>query len=527
MRSLACLTVIIGGFLYGTDAVSASFPKTHPYVRRFNSGNALGAKLTPSAQWSAPALCKAYNFPTNLTSANGVIGILEFGGGWVQSDLDKFSASNGMPKIQVTNVSVDGTQNQPGVDQNADFEVALDIQLAAAAYYYSTGKMPTIIVFFSAGDFIGTFKAAVNAHCDVLSISWGLDEKSWQQQAPGYAAQVESAAQTATAAGLTIFAASGDNSSSDGDTGTNVDMPSSCPHIVACGGTSKSTVETVWGDGVSTDLGTGGGFSAIFPVQSFQIGAPKAPTGLGRMVPDIAADADPSTGIIVVVQGSQWLVGGTSAVAPLYSGLFAALGKKLGFVTPALWKSPTTFVDITKGSNGAYSAAVGPDPCSGLGVANGTAVAALFTSVTPPPPPNVVTVNYNTANKTFTIKGDAAANSISISLRSSVFQFTTSGGTMMTVSINNGAASSQINSASISGISGSVNIQGDLSDGNDSVSVTGLQLTTISLLLGAGNDSASLTLCTVSTSQIDGGTGTDSLSTTGTRITRNLNTNFP
>jgi kumamolisin len=171
-----------------------------------------------------------------------VIGILEFGGGYLQSDLNAYSTLNGMPKIKVNNVSIDGTQNNPGHDLNADAEVTVDIQCAAASYYYATGTMPTIFVFFSNGDFINTFKAAVTAKCDVLSISWGNDERTFQRQAPGYAAQVEAAAQTATAAGLVIFAASGDFSSSDGGTGTNVDLPAACPHVIGCGGTCQNRV---------------------------------------------------------------------------------------------------------------------------------------------------------------------------------------------------------------------------------------------------------------------------------------------
>jgi kumamolisin len=78
------------------------------------------------------------------------------------------------------------------------------------------------------------------------------------------------------------------------------------------------------------------------------------------------------------VHGSATVVGGTSAVAPLYAGLFASFGTKLGFVTPTLWLNQTAFNDITQGSNGEYSAAVGPDACSGIGSPIGTSIAALF-----------------------------------------------------------------------------------------------------------------------------------------------------
>ncbi len=96
------------------------------------------------------------------------------------------------------------------------------------------------------------------------------------------------------------------------------------------------------------------------------------------MVPDVAANADPNTGYLVVVNGTETQIGGTSAVAPFYAGLFASFGKKLGWVTPTLWLNPGAFVDITAGSNGSYFAAVGPDPCIGLGVPNGARIAALF-----------------------------------------------------------------------------------------------------------------------------------------------------
>ncbi|HUQ68359.1 MAG TPA: S53 family peptidase, partial [Planctomycetaceae bacterium] len=296
----------------------------------------------------------------------------ELGGGYVQADLDQFSQLNGLPPITVIDVSVNGGQNEPG--GNADYEVGLDIEVAAAAYFYATGQMPVIKVFFAPNaeqSFADIVNAAVVAQCDVLSISWGAPEKNWNQ-----AALTDLDALIANS-GLTVFAASGDNSSSDGSFLKNVDAPSSLPHIVACGGTNKqASAETVWGNGRRHAEGTGGGYSRIFPTQAFQVGAP---AGSGRMVPDLAATADPETGYEIVVHGEEVTVGGTSAVSPLYAGLFASFGKKLGFVTPTLWQNPSAFVDITKGDNGAYNATVGPDPCTGLGVPNGAAIGALFT----------------------------------------------------------------------------------------------------------------------------------------------------
>ncbi len=330
-----------------------------------------------AAAWNVPELCAAYKWPAAMPGG-GIIAIVELGGGWVQSDVDSFFRSLGQPTPSITDVSVDGTQNTPN-QSNADIEVALDIQVAGASYYAATGQAATIRMYWSQDIASAVAKAAADG-CSVCSISWGADEANWGRSA---AEQMESTAQSATAGGMAVFAASGDNDSSDGGpTPANVDCPSSCPHVIGCGGTHKTAAtETVWNDnpGQTNGEGTGGGYSTIFPVQSFQIGAPPAPAntpyGKGRMVPDISADADPNTGYNIFVHGAPAVVGGTSAVAPLYAGLFAAFGTRLGFVTPALWQHQTSFHDITVGSNGFYSARVGPDPCSGIGSPLGDRIA--------------------------------------------------------------------------------------------------------------------------------------------------------
>src|SRR5579863_10256178 len=357
--------------------------KCHPCfkLRRLTPHIQIGPQAP--APWNVPSLCSAYNWPTGL-AGGGVIAIVELGGGWVKSDMDQYFKSINQPVPQITDVSVDGTKNSPnqstGSNSDPDFEVALDIEVAGAAYYAATGKPATIRMYWSQ-DIASAVEKAANDGCDVCSISWGADEATWGTTA---ADEMESAAATATALGMVVFAASGDNDSSDGgSTPANVDCPSSCPHVVGCGGTTKSsTQETVWNDnpGETNGEGTGGGYSTLFPVQAFQIGAPPAPAnnkyGTGRMVPDVSGDADPNTGYEIFVHGASNVVGGTSAVAPLYAGLFAAFGTKLGFVTPTLWKNQKAFNDITVGGNGFYNAAVGPDACSGIGSPIGSSVAA-------------------------------------------------------------------------------------------------------------------------------------------------------
>lgn len=504
--------------------------KLHPYfiVNRLPGTQGLSAHAS-STVWHVPQLCKAYNFPTGL-KGGGVIGILELGGGWSQKDLDSFSAANNLPKINVIDVSVDGTKNAYGADTNSDIEVALDIQVAAATYYYATGTMPTIKVFYASNDF-NSFKtviqAAVAANCDVLSISWGASESVWKQVGVSVAQQLETAATSASSSGLAIFAASGDSSSSDGYRGNNVDLPASCPHIVACGGTSKTTSsETVWGDGYQYDSGTGGGYSSIFGVQSFQLNAPKAPSGLGRMVPDVSADADPNTGLLIYSGGSLYQVGGTSGVAPLYAGLFASFGKKLGFVSPTLWKNPKAFVDITKGSNGGYSAATGADACTGLGVPNGPSLTQLFTAYTAPVPPKVTT---SFASGKLTITGDDQANNITVTYTQTKVRNIV---TAASVTIASGDGTTQIN-GSTSSVTYSVGtarfaVTCSMAGGNDVVSFNSLYASTVALSLGDGNDSASLLYNSIGTSlTIDGGTGTDTVTSTGNSIAKQTTINVP
>ncbi len=344
-------------------------------------------KVAAATAWNVPDLCATYDWPTGAPGG-GVIAIVELGGGWVVSDIDSYFQSLGQPTPAIIDVSVDGTENTPGQSGSAgddDYEVALDIEVSGAAYYAATGQAATIRVYWSQ-DIGSAVQKAQSDGCDVCSISWGADEANWGATAAG---QMEAILEAAAEAGMVVFAASGDNDSSDGgSTPANVDCPSSCPHAVGCGGTTKTAAaETVWNDnpGETDGEGTGGGYSTVFPVQSFQIGAPPAPAsthyGKGRMVPDVCANADPNTGYNIFVHGSATVVGGTSAVAPLYAGLFAALGAKLGFVTPALWKNQKAFNDITVGSNGFYSAAVGPDPCSGIGSPIAQKIAALFDSM--------------------------------------------------------------------------------------------------------------------------------------------------
>jgi kumamolisin len=356
---------------------------------RFRGMKGASDAAAQSVSYTPVQVAELYSFPTGVNGAGQTIGIIELGGGYEPADITNYFQSIGLTPPTVTSVLVDGGTNSPTNANSADGEVLLDIEV-------SGGVAPgaNIVVYFTANTEQGFQDALTTAIHDTtnnpsaISISWGAPEDQWTSQ---FLTSFDDAAQGAAALGVTITVAAGDNGSSDGDTdgGNHVDFPASSPHVLGCGGTSLQssngaiTSETVWNDGADGGA-TGGGYSSTFPQPSYQ----SSITGQSqRGVPDVSGDADPETGYNILVDGEQIVVGGTSAVAPLWAGLIALLnqqlGTRLGYVNPALYalaEPDNGFNDITEGNNGAFSAGPGWDPCTGLGSPIGTTLATLLTS---------------------------------------------------------------------------------------------------------------------------------------------------
>jgi len=353
------------------------------------------SRAAAPSYYTPPQLAAIYNFPSN-TGKNQTIALIELGGGYNDSDLQSYWQSLGLNSVNVTPVSVDGVGNQPTGDPDGpDGEVVLDIEVAG-------GVAPgaNIAVYFGQNTDQG-FLNAINAAIydtvrkpSVISISWGSAENTWTAQAMN---AYNSAFHDAALMGISICVAAGDNGSSDGqdDNHNHVDFPASSPWVLACGGTrlvaSGTTIqsETVWNDGTNGGA-TGGGVSSHFSKPAYQahVSVPK-PSGTsnhtGRGVPDIAAVADPETGYYILVDGQENVIGGTSAVAPLWAGLIALcneqLGRNLGWFHPALYgtiQQHKALHDVTSGTNGAYKAGIGWDCCTGLGTPNGQAILNLL-----------------------------------------------------------------------------------------------------------------------------------------------------
>ena len=368
-------------------------PQAKPHFRVLGELDAAAAKTARSQgfarahaangsiSYTPVQVGQLYQFPKDASASNQTIGIIELGGGFRQKDITAYFNSLDQDPPKVVAVPVGAGKNSPGTANGADGEVMLDIEVAGAV-----APGARIAVYFAPNTDQGFVDAIAHAIHDttnkpsVISISWGSAEVNWTAQAM---AALDAACQSAAALGITITVASGDNGSSDAvnDGKSHVDFPASSPHVLACGGTNLQgsgtsiSDETVW-NAQPQGGATGGGVSDVFPLPAWQAGArvpkPSKPSG-GRGVPDVSGDADPATGYIVRVDGKTFVIGGTSAVAPLWAGLIAVAnqqnGKSAGFIQPAIYaaKAKAAFRDIVKGGNGSFTAGPDWDPCTGLG----------------------------------------------------------------------------------------------------------------------------------------------------------------
>ncbi len=354
---------------------------------RFRPAAARGTSYTPDQ------LGTVYRFPAGTSGAGHALAILELGGGYTEADLTAYWSHIGLSTPPtVTAVGVDGATNAPeGNPSGPDGEVMLDIEVAGAL-----APGAAMVVHFAPNTdrgFLDALATAVHATPTpaAVSISWGQSEDQWTAQAR---VAMDQAMADAGALGVNVCVASGDDGSSDNATDgrSHVDYPASSPDALGCGGTTlhadpttgSVTSETVWFHGAGQG-GSGGGVSDVYPLPSWQtgVGVPgNADTGrIGRGVPDVAADADPATGYQVRVDGTDTVIGGTSAVAPLWAALVCRLAEGLGSLpgplAPRLYAgarhgaATTGLRDITTGTNGAYIAAPGWDPCTGLGAPDG------------------------------------------------------------------------------------------------------------------------------------------------------------
>lgn len=312
--------------------------------------------------------------------------------GYRQSDLNEYAARNRLPPFTVAIV---GSNPGSGTETPMDLEVAHGIADGARLVYLN------ILSIRATNPAVAWELAFSTAAADypgaIWSISLGICERAFN------AADLDAINKAVSAAesrGTSVFAASGDAGGNEcaGAVGPDqgVSMPADLPAVTGVGGTTLKVSppgtyvgETTWSLPLLSQ-GSGGGVSSFFgrPVWQSAPGVAGA-TGVQspcfdssgcRDVPDVSADADPSTGAQIVENGTAYLGGGTSQATPIWAGLMALIDAYLrghrkpmvGFANPWLYRlargAPLLPVhDITIGGNNYFAAGPGYDAVTGLG----------------------------------------------------------------------------------------------------------------------------------------------------------------
>ena len=354
----------------------------HTMILRAN-----GVLLSGSVHGLNPVLFPvAYNATGLPTASTTPVGIITEGKmTQTISDLHQFESQNNLPTINPTVVQVGPASN----DTSNTAEWNLDSQSIQAM----AGGQVAQMIFYTAysltnANLTKTFNKSVSDNiAKVINVSLGECESA--AYSDGSMATDDQIFQVAIAQGQTISVSSGDSGSKEcgNPVGTAVgaSYPASSPYVIAVGGTTLYTDTSGNYGGEVTWSGTGGSPSLIEAKPSWQNAVV---SGAYRGVPDIAFDADPYSGAIIVVNGTLQQYGGTSLASPLFVGSWARIqsanNARLGF--PASWiyshgaQYTSAFHDVTSGTNGGYSAAAGWDYTTGFGSFDVAATALLTRS---------------------------------------------------------------------------------------------------------------------------------------------------
>jgi subtilase family serine protease len=338
--------------------------------------------------------------------------------GYQQSDIEQYFHSYNLGNPSISNVLVDGYNGSAGMNA---VEVELDIEIAAALAPHANQ-----LIYEGPNTTQGMNdiynKIVTDNKAQIVSISWGLCENS---SGPAELQTLDNIFKQGAAQGMTFFAAAGDSGAYDcQDTNLAVDSPASDPYVTGVGGTHLQINngayggESVWSNPNSIThgpkgAGGGGGLSNTFKKPSWQSGpgVQNQYSNGYREVPDVTADADPTTGYAIYCTVTNagcpptgWLdVGGTSAATPLWAASTALINQyvqsqnepRIGFANPMLYKLFDTqeqypaFHDISSGNNLYYPATNNYDLASGMGspdVYNMARDLLLLDGGIPPPP---------------------------------------------------------------------------------------------------------------------------------------------
>jgi kumamolisin len=359
-------------------------------VTGLNTRPVLRAADVPAGGLDPQTLARAYNFAAlrshGITGAGQTVAVVSFDS-FADGDLSSYESRFGIRGPSVEHVRVNGG-TLPGEGQQ---EVNLDIDTVRAI---APGAQ---ILDYEAAHGAVTMADVINQivadrRARVISTSWGRCDLLVPD-----AARIadENALAAARAAGITVFAASGDNGAYDcqaedlSDQRPSVDWPAASASVVAVGGTRLAVrqdgsylAEYGWEDVLKGD-GGGGGVASVTERPAWQTG-PGVQNQFSdghRQLPDVAGPADPDSGMVVFSRGRVHEIGGTSAAAPFWAATLLLAREYAqrhhaadpGFIAPALYRlaansrTANAFHRALRGGNRRFSVTPGWNYVDGLG----------------------------------------------------------------------------------------------------------------------------------------------------------------
>jgi xanthomonalisin len=370
--------------------------------------------VTPQAVTgvSIPNFAAIYGASSLPSATTGTIGIITSGKvTQTIADLKSFASSAGypVPNVTTTVVGTAGTSTSGTDEWNMDSQSSL----AAAGGSISHMILYNVNSLSDSALSLGYNKAVTDNLARAINVSLGgceSDEGSVETSQ-------DQIFQSAVAQGQMFSVSSGDSGAYEcgASGGKAQSYPAVSPYVMAVGGTTLSTTggntwagETVWSCTSASSCqqtasgGAGGGASLTENAPSWQTAAGVLGSSTKRGVPDISFDASPNSGALVLVNGSNEQIGGTSLAAPLWAGFWtriqAAHGNTLPFPAQTLYQGAaahsTWFHDVTSGNQG-NAAATGWDYATGYGSLQIANFSTAFSGTTPPPPPSGPAANFS------------------------------------------------------------------------------------------------------------------------------------